>query len=284
MVAGGTSWEGGAKVVHEAVWRFDGERWTAIARLPRPYSVGVFGSIAGSLVLYAGDDGIRTHAGGFVLNADGSSHLLAPLPRPVAYAGTVQKTDWLYILGGTSDLRDLAQLTAGFVRVHPATGMVDELPDFPGGPVVHAALAAPAADILVFPGGTYDATDRVVKNTSEAWKYVIAARRWERIAPYPFAVRGLGVCTIDSRHVLLAGGNKTEARSRAADATTGAAFLYDTLADRYEAVPPLPYAAMLVGIERLGEQVYVFGGEDRARHRAVQVFGARIADLLAAAR
>lgn len=282
VVAGGTTWDQAAKIVLQRAWSYDPgvDRWTELDPLPRPFAFGGFGVLGQQLVLLGGDDGKSTRSDGMAVPCarDDSDGLV--LPEPAAYVGSAVGGRAVYLLGGTRDLRDLTRLTARFVCVAPGHPP-ENLPDFPGGPVMHTTMVSLGGMIFVFPGGTYDAARHAAANTRRAWRYHTTRRTWEEMASYPFAVRGLAACALDDRFILLAGGY----RSRADDssgALTAESFVYDTRTDRYAPAPSLPYAAMLVGLVRVGDHIYAFGGEDGDRHRARAVYRIALADLLSA--
>jgi N-acetylneuraminic acid mutarotase len=264
VVFGGSAWRGDTKVILDTAWRLDRE-WHALPSLPRRFAYGVYWNTDGTLVANAGDDGITTHRDGFSI----SGRVQPPeLLQPVAYAGCTSDGDRVYVLGGTTDIRDVKQARAEFLvlRGRKWTG----LPDYPGGPVIHAALVTIGGNVLVFPGGIVGTT---IRNTAQAWRFVTQSGRWERITDYPMEVRGLGVCALNDRYVLLAGGDT-------GNGNTARCYIYDVTANCYLEAPALPVSVMMVGLERVGTSVYAFGGEDRARHRSTAVYHARVEDLL----
>jgi hypothetical protein len=279
VVAGGTAWDRGEKRCLDRVWRFDPARntWTESAPLPRPYCFGGFARIGARLILAGGDDGQRTHTD--VLAVDTRPTTISTIAEPLAYAGSAGHDRWLYLLGGTHDLHDLARTSASFRAIDLATGRTEALPDYPGGPVIHAALVFLGEDLFVFPGGLVDPATRKVADSRAAWRYRFGERRWAPIAAYPFPVRGLAACALDPGRALLAGGHRS--RTNGEEGPTAECFLYDSTADAYRAVEPLPSAAMLMGLERVRGRLYAFGGEDRAKHRSTAVYRAPVERLLA---
>jgi N-acetylneuraminic acid mutarotase len=286
VIVGGTHWEGDVKQTLDSLLVLDakGNRWLQISRLQRPFAYGVFAALGDSLYVLGGDDGTRTHANSFIVARDGTSRSFIALPHPLAYAGCVCHGSRLFILGGTKDIRDLDQLTGDFLSVDLTTGRRTRFSDFPGGRVMHAALAIIGDSLFVFPGGTFNVQQRQVQNTQATWRYSLTSGKWEPKATYPFPVRGLAACALDSFHVLVAGGYKTPTEPGATPSFTDECFLYDVVADRYRGLPPLPYAAMLIGLQKVGDSVYLIGGEDRDKHRVDAVYSASIAALLSVAR
>jgi hypothetical protein len=284
-VAGGTAWETDRKLTLADRWRWrDGENgWTSRAALPHPFAHGLYGIFGDRLLIAGGSDGERTRREVYMIDADGDAKVVGTLPEPNAYGGAAVMETTLFVLGGTSDIDDLGRLGASFRAFDLQTGRTASLPDYPGGAVMHARLAVVGDRVLVYPGGTYDSTERRASNLSAVWSYHVPTRRWSRRADYPFSVRGLGVGALDAdRFVLTAGGYRSAGGGEMR--MTAECFIHDTRIDRYRALPPLPHAAMLMEVVRDGGWVYVIGGEDRARHRVPSVYRARIADLIAAPR
>jgi N-acetylneuraminic acid mutarotase len=282
VVAGGTQWEGDNKLTLAKRWQLTNSGWQRQPALPHAFAYGAYGVWEGQLVLAGGIDDSDVRADVLLCDIAGRLRLLAKLPAPRAYCGGTVLGGNLYVLGGTSDIHDLTKLRDTFWCIDLAMGEIVHLPDFPGGRVMHAALAATLSYIFVFPGGKYDDDKRQTQNAQVVWRYSPLLKQWETIAPYPFPVRGLAVCALDERHVLTVGGYKTAPEANEPPAFTTDCFIYDAVENRYRHLPPFPYAAMQMGLLRHGDLIYAIGGEDRARHRANAVYHARIADLIKA--
>lgn len=282
IVAGGTTWEGNRKVFLDRAWQFDpaGGTWSDLGTLPRPYAFGEFSALHNRLILVGGTDGRTTRSDMLEIPCNGKATAVATLAHPLAYAGSTSCGGLIYLLGGTSDIRNLRQTKSTLQAFYPNSGDTEILPDFPGGPVIHAALVRLSDSLFVFPGGRVDPATGAVMNSRAAWRYRIDRRQWEPIAPYPFATRGLAACILDDRHVLLAGGHRMSADGT--NGSTDTCLIYDVAANAYFLAPALPYSAMLIGLERFGERIYAFGGEDRPMHRATTVCTAFVQQLLAA--
>lgn len=284
-VAGGTTWEADQKRTLDRHWRWpiDDPSWSEQPRLPRPFAHGASGLFGERLLIAAGSTGSETRADVMLLRRDGTSRPLGALPQPHAYGGSAVADGILYILGGTPNVDDVTQLHAAFSAFDLSTGRSETLPPYPDGPVLHPRLVVLGEQIIVFPGGTYDRRHGRVTNTTAVWAWDRRTRLWSSRAPYPFAVRGLGVCALGpGREVLTVGGVRAGPDGEAR--MTGEAFLYDAENNQFRPAPALPYAAALIELVRVGEWVYALGGEDRPRHRANDVFRARVADLRAATR
>ena len=247
LVAGGTDWEKGAKHTRGTVFALDvgATRWRELAALPRPFSSGAFGAGADGLYLFGGDDGARTGALAMRIDRNGRQYPAGELPLPLSFAGAVRVGSSVFILGGTHDVRDLTQITAEFLSFDLQSGAVTRLPEFPAGPIIHPALAIVDRRIFVFPGGAYDSATKKALTTRRTFYFDLDAQRWTELAPYPFAVRGIGAWPVDDHRVLLVGGYKARGSDLSDGAMTNECFLYDVGAQQYRVLPPLPTAAFL---------------------------------------
>jgi len=274
IVGGGTLWEGDQKRTLSTVQTYDPaeDRWREAPAWPRSFSFGVFAVWTDRLVAAGGDAGGSTRAD----RVDGG-HPNWSLLRPVAYAGCALLNGKLYILGGTPDLASLAHAAPTFLAVDPASGTVESLPDFPGAPRIHVALAAAAGRIWAFTGGIWDSRVGQLRNSDDAWSYASESRTWRKLSPFPFPARGVAALALDERFILLAGGYRTDGN---AQAMTAACLVYDTWEDRYHAAAQLPVPVMLAGLDRVGCDVYAIGGENAPRQRSACVFRAPVAALL----
>jgi N-acetylneuraminic acid mutarotase len=274
IVGGGTLWQGDHKLTLSTVQTYDPaeDRWREAPAWPRPFSFGAFAVWSDRLVAAGGDTGGSTRAD----RADGG-HPNWSLPRPVAYSGCALLNGKLHILGGTPELGALAHAAPTFLAVDPGSGTVESLPDFPGAPRIHVALAAAGGRIWAFTGGRWDSRVGQLRNTDEAWSYAPESHTWRKLAPFPFSARGVAALALDERYILLAGGYRTVGT---AQAMTAACLVYDTREDRYHAAAQLPVPVMLAGLARLGCDVYAIGGEDAPRQRSASVFRASVAALL----
>lgn len=273
LVAGGTAWDGERKLTLADVYAYApaADRWEARASWPRAFAFGVFGPWQETLVAWGGQDETATRAD----RADRISS--AALPEPLGYAGSAVLTGKLYTVGGTPDVGRVAAAHARMQTIDLATGAVDSLPDFPGGPSINVAVAAAGERLWVFGGGSWDVTAGRLRNSAESWCYDPATRAWRALAPLPAAGRGIAALALDDRHVLLAGGfvdHPDGAR------VTDACAIYDTTTDRYTPAPSLPVAVMLTALVRLDGHIYALGGEDAPRHRSAHAHRALLAALL----
>lgn len=285
LLAGGNRWDDGVKITLDEVWRLrpGADRWERAGRLPRPWAFGAFAMHGESLVVLGGDDGTATHADGYSLSADAPARHFAPasLP-PFAYAGSAILDDVLYIVGGVRDAKVPMAMVDEFRAVDLVANSTELLPAYPGGPIIHPAAIALRGSIYVFTGGQTTGTPPRIANVTAAYRYDPAARVWTALPPYPLPVRGLSVCALDDRHLLLAGGHRDATDGGPPAGVTDSAYVFDTVTQTYRPTAPLPYAAMLTGLVVHDGWIYAFGGETGARLRAERAYRARIDSLVTA--
>jgi hypothetical protein len=235
------------------------------------------------MVVLGGDEGTATHADGFAFSADTPARRLAPAGLPhFAYAGSAILDDVLYVVGGVRDAKVPMAMEDEFRAVDLVANSTELLPFYPGGPIIHPAAIALRGSIYVFTGGQTTGTPPRIANATAAYRYDPAARVWTALPAYPLPVRGLSVCALDERHLLLAGGHRDATAGGPPAGVTDAAYLFDTVTQTYRPTAPLPYAAMLTGLVVHDGWVYAFGGETGARLRADRAYRARIDSLVTA--
>ena len=177
---------------------------------------------------------------------------LAPMPaQPRFYVGVAGARGKVFVVGGFTD--------ADAVAVHAfdiASGTWSALANLPipfKMPNV-AAVGAPGAERLLVLGGLEN------KETAE---YDFDTGTWKGLAPAPVARgRGVAAVAVKGDKVLLAGG---VLRGQSANAlNTGkrvSEFLaYDSQADSWEQLPPMPIANGYAMGAMLGEEFWVMGG------------------------
>ena len=102
-------------------------------------------------------------------------------------------------------------------------------------------------------------------NTDDAWRYDVSDDRWERIRDLPFAARALSALALDERHILIFGPYVQSARDAAIHGQehghSAAVLLYDTEADRYHHLNPMPHSVVQIFFGLRDGKVYGAGGE-----------------------
>jgi N-acetylneuraminic acid mutarotase len=271
-VVGGTTWEDATKrwMTEQMRYRVDTGRWTAGPSLPEPLAYAAFAHTSDGLYLAGGSDDHRATDQVVRLTRQGKIEPVATLPAPRVYGTGVTYDGCLYVFGGGTDPAELSQLTDSVLQIEMRTGVVRSLPPLPGDPRMLPAVSATSQGMFVFGGARYDAVRRTVENLDAAAVYSFADKAWRPIAPVPAALRGATACSLTDDLILIAGGYGSPAGSK--DGFTAATYVYSVSADRYYPAEPLPLAAVGMGVIKWGDFLYVFGGEDRMKHRTAAVF------------
>jgi N-acetylneuraminic acid mutarotase len=276
IIAGGTNWKDDTKRWLTRIHAYDpvSHTWSGSGRLAAPLAYAVAGEHAGALWFAGGSGGKGTHTA--VSNIDRSLAVKSAftLTGASALAGGAVLGSSLYVLGGTDDMDHLEQATNAFLAIDLRSGRTTKLPDYPEPAFFIGASAASGDRFFAFGGARWDAGTKTVANLSAAHAFNTASGRWEKLAPLPFAVRGIAAVALDDTHILLAGGYKNDT-----DEFTDEAFIYDIASGKYTATQPLPYRAM-VSLVKLVDWIYCLGGEDRKKHRTDAAFRVRWKELL----
>ena len=112
-------------------------------------------------------------------------------------------------------------------------------------------------------------------NCDEAYVYDPGANRWERVMNTPYAASWWWATVYADRYILLAGGHTwsglVTAKGRATSDQYGfipEVLVYDTETGTYSLSDPLPMGIIDNAFVRIGDTLYLSGGEDAPRHRA----------------
>ncbi len=272
FLAGGISWKNDTKIWMDQAWRFDAKKgaWTEAGKLAHPIAYAAFVQHGGQLFFSGGSDGKVTLNEFNQLSSKLEVKKIGKIEKPTVYSATAIVDGKLFVIAGGADAVDLKTLTNRVYSIDLATGKTESLPDYPGGNLIVPTASAIGDQIFVFTGGYIDASNQAV-NVDLSFVYHTKERNWKKISPYPLAVRGLGSCALDDRHILLGGGYTNN--------FTDAAFIYDTKTDKYSKVKALPYPAMAVFLKS-GENLFWLGGEDKMRHRSDLVYVTKWRGLL----
>ena len=270
---GGTAWKEDKRLWLTQCWQLDPAAgvWREHTALPHPLAYPLVAQRGKDLYLIGGAD----EAGGrsdTLIFSDGErvpNRSLPKLPhrRALAFGGAVR--NWIVIAGGTPSPSLTDQATDAVLRLDldAAQPRWVEAAPVPGGPTILAGSASIAGELYVFGGMSRGDKADPLADTAAACRYDPVRDRWRSIAPLPGRRRGATAVALDDRFIAVIGGCITE---NGIDTMLDEVLLYDTVADRYHPLQPLPYAAMLVGAVRHGDLLFVFGGEDRARSRTTR--------------
>ncbi len=276
VLAGGTMWKNDVKHWLSRIYAYDpkSNAWREAGSLQAPLAYAAAGEDAGTLWFASGSSGTNTHTAVWKLERNLAPTSAFTLGSGFVLAGSAVVDSTLYVLGGTEDMNHIERATNSFLAIDLRSGRTTKLPDYPEPSFITGATAACGNRLFAFAGARWDMTSNTVANLSSAHAFDTVAKRWEKLASFPYEVRGLTALALDGSRILLAGGYKNDAEE-----FTDEAFIYDTDTGSYTPTRPLPYKAM-VSLVKSGDWVYCLGGEDRKKHRSDAIFRIRVADLL----
>lgn len=278
VVAGGTNWKDDTKRWLDRVWTLDsaGGQWRDGGRLEGPLAYAAVAGDGRNLWFAGGSSGLHTYRALWRFDKALAPQLVNRLDRGAVYAGAALIDSTLYVVGGSDDQARFEHASNRFYAIDVRNGRTRRLEDLPERGFAVGAVAACAGQIFVF-GGAHATDSTNVVNHASAHAYSTRSERWGKLAPLSSPRRGLAAVTLDDHRIFLAGGYKNEE-----EGFTSETFIYDTRRDEYFPATPLPYAAM-VGLVKLGDDVFCIGGEDRKKHRTGAVFKIAVRELIAGA-
>lgn len=280
VVAGGTNWRDGTKYWLDTVWAYDPQQnqWQKAGRFESPVAYAAVGQDARELWFWSGSTGKETLRTLCKFDEKLSVRTVATLDRGLVYSGFAVSNGSLFVSGGSDDQSRFENVTNAFLAIDLQTGKARRLADYPEVAVGTATAAACRDRIFVFGGARWETSTKSVVNFATAHAYSIADDRWKALPPLPAPIRGLTAVTLDDRYIYLAGGYTTDEAGFTANA-----LLFDVERGAYLPAKKLPYRAM-VGLVKVGDNLYCLGGEDIQKHRTDAVYRIAWKELLPAAK
>ena len=276
LVIGGTTWADGNKSWLTEVASFSSvsKEWRTMQPLAFPIAYAAFGSNDRGVYWLGGSDGTDTWNSFYRITSGSSPQCVSSTGHKAVYAGAAADDEALYIVAGAENVSDLTTLSDRFLRVSVETGEVSTLPPYPGGAVMLPAVVCTGDEVLVFGGGRYDGTEPGVVNITEAYAYSLQHTKWRKLAPLPYARRGMAACRLDGDTILIGGGYGS-IRDQPREGFTNDTLTYRISDDRYTPAADMPYAAMGQALINHRGTLYLMGGEDRTRSRtsAFYIYG-----------
>jgi len=271
IYAGGTTWRDQVKqwLPDTLVYDPHTDAWSQGPSLPEPLAYGAFASTPHSLEVLGGASDAGVSRKSWRLDA-GSNKWIATgqLPSGSLFATAAMLHGELYLIGGCEDTDLHVCSTSVWRRNH--TGTWEKASDLPDGAVAMSASAELHNQLYVF-GGCSPQSPTGVRNRNDALRYDPKTNHWTVLRPVPLAARGMTAVTLNEHEVLLAGGYTDSAFG-----FSDAAFIYDTVADRYTSTTTLPLPAMGMEMVSHGGSIWALGGEDKPRHRNDRLFEAKL--------
>ena len=267
IYAGGITWRGGLKHWLPDTLVYDRHRdaWTHGPPLPEPLAYGAFVSTPQSLEVLGGASDAGVSRKSWRLDA-GSEKWVATghLPSGSLFATAAILHGELYLLGGCEDTE--LRVCSSSVSRRNHSGTWEKVSEIPGGAVAMSANVELSNQIFLF-GGCSPQSPNGIRNRNEALRYNPQKNHWTVLRSLPIAARGMRAVPLNTYEVLVAGGY-TDSASGFSDA----AFIYDTVSDRYTSTTHLPLAVMGMEMVPHDGSIFSIGGEDKPRHRNDRLF------------
>lgn len=277
LLAGGTNWEPGYKQWLKEVYIYHptANTWAYIRDLPRPVANAAVASNSGAVYVCGGADGNEGLRDCLKLSKTGdriSIKKLASLPEPRAYGGGGFLKHHMYVIAGAPDPNNLRNLSSSVfaLATEKENAGWRTLAPLPGQPRCVFASTATDEALFVFGGCWFDSENNYW-NLPDAYKYSVEDNHWRRIADLPLEMRGACAMPLDNRYIVILGGNTTISVQENKDPAYGfqdTAMIYDTVADRYFSITPMPLKVMVGQLIVMEDKLYYLGGEDLAKHRS----------------
>jgi N-acetylneuraminic acid mutarotase len=208
VLAGGSSWINNRttkKWHHESLVFRDGT-WVPGPPLPQPLSDSAYAWDAGGLYLAGGTDGSKPTNLVLVWSsvAEAASwRALPPLPETIEAAAGAIAGSTFYVFGGFSGGKASNRLWALDLRSGDATWR--QLAALPAPGRAYSSMVAVGSDLILFGGFTSPPYTTAVTIFSEAYRYDIAADRWQQHSDFNLPGYAWTATAIDGKHIMLTG-------------------------------------------------------------------------------
>ena len=264
VYAGGTTWRNEVKLWLAETFFYDleNDKWNRGPALPEALAYGACLRTDHSLEVLGGMNESGTSRRCWRLNAGEHAWTASGvLPAASVFAKAETVRGQAYLFGGCANA-ELSGCGNAVLRRDKA-GTWRKVSTMPQGPVALSAIAVIRDQIYLF-GGCSAGASGEARNREEAYRFDPLTNRWTALHALPVAIRGISAAALDQRYIFLAGGY--DARSFSA-----AVYRYDTEADEYTAVAPLPFPVMGMEMLARGKAIWGVGGEDKNRSRTPRV-------------
>ena len=267
---GGTSWDENEKLIHSTGYALRNDKWHLLDSLKKPIAYAAVAGENGLLYAAGGTDGIGLHSslltlGPSLLNSE--IEIIASQAR--IYAGAALIDGAFYQVGGSTNLSPLIPSTNISKFEHGSWRDVGQLPE---GPLINPAVATWKNSILVAGGGIPKVDG--LKNTDSVFSFDTAKRTWTKLADLPAPTRGAIAHSVPGVGILVIGGYLGE------NGFTSQVLLFDPQKNEFISLTNLPVGLLLPAVVAAENWIYVFGGEDEARHRSRSVYRASLKNLM----
>jgi Kelch motif len=179
------------------------------------------------------------------------------LPEPRDEMRAVRFGDSIYLVGGLADLdiREVpasAKSVSGMWRFDLRTGKYEDMPSLPRR-LNHMVAVGWHGDIYTF-GGHTDKLE-TGEAVTDAYRYRVAEKRWEKLAPMPTARGAHGVAVVGDKAYVVGGRNAPRTRLNTMD-------VYDFRTGEWSAGRPMRVARDHLAVGEHEGKIYVLGGRE----------------------
>lgn len=267
---GGSSWDDTGKQIHSSGYSLRSGKWDPLKSLKEPIAYAAVAGAEGMLYAAGGTDGIGLRSTLFTLNSNLQQSKKEIIPSQARiYAGAAFLENAFYQVGGSIELSPLSPCAVISKFEHGSWNDVGKLAE---GPLINPAVASWKGNILIFGGGIPKADG--LKNTDSVYSFDPKEESWTKQANLPAPTRGAAAITVPDVGVLVIGGYVDPS------GFSEQILLFDPQKNQFHSLARLPAALMLPAVVSNGKWVYIFGGEDAAKHRSPRVFRAGLSKLI----
>jgi len=292
IVAGGTFWENAEKkfwIGKAAAYDPSADAWTSIPDIPQDTAYSCAVTTADAVYVFGGASKENTWSNTWKLVTDGDSFAwqpFVPMPVPLCNMEAALIGSTAYVVAGTKNGNDLATSVDNNVwkidlaADEPKWEAVIPLP----GPLrCGAAVIACAGKLYVFGGAVPTPLHGGSGNSDHAYVFDPETNQWTRIKNTPYPGSWWWAVTVADRYIIIPGGHLWSSLVTAKGRPTSESYgfmpetlVYDTKTGAYSLADPLPMGIIDNGFVRIGDTVYLTGGEDAPRHRAAWLMVGKI--------
>ncbi len=271
IVAGGTYWiEEKDKVWSAEAYRLGREEksWTVIPPIPIKTAYPCLATFHDTIYIFGGQSADKTNnAETWKLSSFGGSYrweTFVPLPEKLANMQVALIGSTVFLVAGDAGTPPAPNNHMWKIDLASRQPVWTACAPLPGPLRVGVATAAARRKIYAFGGGV-----------AEAYRYEPRADRWERIADLPWPAQWAWAVAYRDRYLIMPGG--FIAAEKLAGMMPGTkvdpngflseTLVFDSQTQKYWRSDPLPAGIIDYGLARVGDRIYLAGGEDRGRHR-----------------
>lgn len=272
IAAGGTYWTGDEQKIWSAdAYAYNPARgvWETITPLPEKAGYPCALSFGEALYVFGGQSAKETNnQGTWKLSRAGDSfkwEAFTNLPEKLAnmQAAMIGSTAYL-VAGDSGEPVPAPDNKVWKINLAAKNPKWETCVPLPGPKRTGVSVTASGGKLYAFGGGV-----------SEAYRYDPKTNQWESIRALPYPSQWAWAASYKERYIILPGGFVSKENLQAVKPGTridengfiSEVLVYDTKTGKYFFSDPLPKGIIDYGLARIGNRLYLAGGEDRGKHR-----------------